>query len=986
MTRKHLSVLLGVLFSCSAPIVGPCVAQSTASPSAQQPMDPDYASSVKEWTTKPEFSSPLVDHLPKSTTVPSPKDILGHHIGAPKQLTYYTEILRYYNALAAKSPRVKIINIGKTEEGRDSVIVFVGSEDSLAHLDDDRKNLARLADPRGLSPVEAKDLIAHTKPIYTLSGGLHSAELGPPEMLMELAYRLVTEDSPMIQKIRDNVIVAIMPVADPDGRDRSIDWYFRHNVDVTDYEKMTGVPYWGMYIKHDDNRDINYATLANQNFLKWYLDWHPPIMHDLHESVPYLYIYTGQAPQNPLWDPIVYGELPMLGNWDMSQLTKYGMPGVWNHGYVDAWSPGYVAIMSTNHNGMMRFYEIFGNAGATTMKRTLGPPGGAEAAAGGGGGGRAGRGGAAAATTPAAGSTPAPAATAAATPAPAAATAGGGGMNDFTSRTWFRPNPPYKEVMWSMRNNTNYAETGVLNSLEFISRFPDTTLENFYTKSQHALDAGTKDAPFGFVIPADNEDPTRVAFVVHILRMQGIEVGRAKAAIKLADGDYPAGSLVVKTNQPYGPLAKTLMIKQVDPNPELTTYDDSAWTMSLMTNTVIKATTDIAVQKVATDVVDSPNGDYTVAGKVKDSASAAFYAVPDHGSPNMVTLRYGLKDASIKIAEASFKEGDTTYPAGTFLVAPAAGSSLKPLATKLGLDVFALGKDPKVATHDAGLPRVAIFSTWTGTQDVGWVRFTFDQYKVPYDLIFKERVLQGNLGKDYDVIVIPTQVRNAKQLITDIPKSKTPLDYVKSDKFKFLGDYGSSPDISGGMGVAGVVEFDKFTEAGGILVTLGNSSFFAPDFGLTPTIDAAAPSARLYAPGPVVEAEILHPENPIFYGYSSKTVPVRYANGPLLRVPTDMTRTNVLMRFPGGDRSVLSGLFNGADEIRNRPALVVAPVGKGEAVMFATNPIWRWQNMGEYRMMFNTLLNFRNLAPPPAPAAGRGDRTTETGTDGASTP
>jgi len=283
-------------------------------------------------------------------------------------------VLRYYDTLAAHSPRVKVLRIGKTEEGRDSVIVFVGSEDSISHLEENRRNLARIADPRGLTDAEAHDLIAKTKPIYTLSGGLHSAELGPPEMLMELAYRLATEDSPLIQKIRSNVIVAIMPVADPDGRDRSIDWYYAHNVDITDYEKMTGVPYWGKYTKHDDNRDINYAGMANQNFLKWYLEWHPPIMHDLHESVPFLYIYSGQAPQNPLWDPIVYGELPMLSNWDMSRLTSYGMPGVWTHGYVDAWSPGYVAIMATNHNGLMRFYEIFGNAGATTMDRTLYQP------------------------------------------------------------------------------------------------------------------------------------------------------------------------------------------------------------------------------------------------------------------------------------------------------------------------------------------------------------------------------------------------------------------------------------------------------------------------------------------------------------------------------------------------------------------------------------------------------------------------------------
>jgi hypothetical protein len=905
---KHLPVLLFALLAAS---------------SSAQTMDPDYAARVKEWTTKPEFLSPLVDHLPASSTVPSPKEFLGHHIGAPKELTYYADVLRYYDALAAHSGRVKVMHIGKTEEGRDSVIVFVGSEDSIAHLEDNRKNLARLADPRGLTDTAAHDLIAKTKPIYTLSGGLHSAELGPPEMLMELAYRLVTEDSPLIQKIRSEVIVAIMPVADPDGRDRSIDWYFAHNVDVTNYEKMSGVPYWGKYTKHDDNRDINYAGMANQNFLRWYLDWHPPIIHDLHESVPFLYIYSGQAPQNPLWDPIVYGELPMLSNWDMSQLTKYGMPGVWTHGYVDAWSPGYVAIMATNHNGLMRFYEIMGNAGATTMQRTISQPN------------------------------------------PAILGGGGGPGGDATKRQWYRPNPPYKDVLWSMRNNTNYAETGVLTSLQFAAAFPQVILENYYVKSRNAVTAGTKDAPFGFIVPADQEDPTRVAFVIHILRMQGIEVGRAKAAIKLSDGDYPAGSLIVKSNQPYGPLAKTLLGKQTDPDPELTTYDDSAWTMALMTNTVIKPTKDIAVQAIATDPIDQ----YAPAGTVKDVPAAAVYAVPDHGSPNMVTLRYGLKDTHIQIAEKPFTVQGTTFPAGTFLVPATAASTLKPMAAELGLNLVGLPASPQIATHEAALPRLAIFSTWAGTQDVGWVRYTFDQYKVPYDLIFKERVLQGNLAKDYDVILIPNQARSAKALVMDIPKADKPLAYQKTDKFKFLGDYGSSDDISGGMGAVGVVEFQRFTESGGLLVTLGTSSAFPTDFGLTPTIDTSNPSARFYAPGPIVEAEITHPENPIFYGYSAKTLPVRYANGPLLRMSSEMDKKNVLMRFPGGEKSVLSGLFNGPDDIKGRAAVVVTPLGKGEVVMFTTNPIWRWQNMGEYRMMFNTLLNFRNLAPAPATAS-----------------
>jgi hypothetical protein len=211
-----------------------------------------------------------------------------------------------------------------------------------------------------------------------------------------------------------------------------------------------------------------------------------------------------------------------------------------------------------------------------------------------------------------------------------------------------------------------------------------------------------------------------------------------------------------------------------------------------------------------------------------------------------------------------------------------------------------LAAPPKVAPHEAALPRLAIFSTWAGTQDVGWVRYTFDQYKLPYDLIFKERVLQGDLAKDFDVVLIPNQARSAKALVVDIPKSDKPLAYKKTAKFKFLGDYGSSDDILGGMGAAGVVELQKFIEAGGLLVTLGTSSAFPPEFGLAPKINTSNPGARFYAPGPIVEADIIHPENAIFYGYSAKTVPVRYANGPLCRMSEEMDKRDVL-RFPGGE-------------------------------------------------------------------------------------
>lgn len=420
-----------------------------------QVQDQEFADLVKQWTTGPEFMSPLVDHLPKMKGIPSPKDVLGYHIGMPKRLTHTADIYKYYRALAEVSKRVRVFTAGQTDEGRECVVVAIASEENIANLDRDRKDLARLADPRGTDDLQAKEIISRAKPIYMFTAGLHSAETGPPEMLMELAYRLVAEDTPLFDRIRRNTVVMIAPVFEPDGRDRYVDWYYKNKLsEESETDRIPGPPYWGKYIFHDNNRDINYSQITMRNWLRFYLDWHPPIMHELHESVPFLYTFSGQAPQNPTLDPILYAELPWFSNFEMTKMIGYGMPGVWTHGFVDMWSPGYLGFMSSNHNGMLRMYETFGNGGANTMKRKVGPPEGA-----------------------------------------------GPGAPVQTTREWYRPLPPYKEVVWSMRNNTNYMETGVLAALELASSFPQVILENFYHKSRNSVESGKKDAPFGYVIP-----------------------------------------------------------------------------------------------------------------------------------------------------------------------------------------------------------------------------------------------------------------------------------------------------------------------------------------------------------------------------------------------------------------------------------------------------------------------------------------------------
>jgi hypothetical protein len=903
--------------------------------------DPDFARAVKEWTTRPEFSSPLVDHLPKAAGIPSPKDVLGHHIGEPKKLTYYADILRYYRALAAATPRVTVLPIGRSNEGRELVVVFVGADDTIRHLDTYRGYLAQLADPRKIDAAQAAEIVAKAKPIYHLSGGLHSGEVGPSEMLMELAYRLAVEDSPLVKQIRDNVIVSITPVADPDGRDRNVDWYYAYGINETEGRTTgAGVPYWGKYVFHDDNRDINYSQVEMRALLDWYLQWHPPIMHDLHQAQTLLYTFSGQAPQNPNLDPILFGELPMMANFEMAQMAKYGMPGVWTHGYVDMWSPGYLAFMSSNHNGMIRMYEIQGTSGANTTKLRLGNP--------------SAPGGRGAATQPDA----------------AAITAG---RSNQAQREWYRPWPATGEFDWSLRNNTNYGETGVLTALQYTSQFPKVILENFYVKSRNSVETGRKETVAGYLIPAGQRDETRIALLVNMLRMQGIEVGRAKSEVKLKEGAFPAGSYVVKRDQPYSRLAKILLEKQVYPDPGLRTYDDASWTMGLMSHADVREIADKAILDVAVDPVIEAKlaGTFTNAAPGSD-ASGAVFVVPHFGSNNMITLRYRLKDLKVQAAEQEFKNGETTFPAGSFIVTGGA-AKLRAAVEALGLTAVAFPAPPSVPMHDLDLPRIAMYSTWGSTQDVGWVRYAFDKFEVPFDLVYKEQVRRGDLKSKYDVIVIPSQAGTAKRLVFDIEPRGTPIAYKKSERFRNLGMYGESDDITGGMGLEGVAEIDKFVKAGGVLVTLGASSFLPAEFGLTPNIDAARTSAQFYSPGAIIDAEILRPEHPIFYGYDRKTIPVRYANGPLLTVQTGAnpfdgppavpppTPQSVLMRYPGGDDHVLSGLMRGAAEIRNRPAIVDQPSGKGRVVLFAGNPCYRWQNFGEFNMLFNTLLNFDDL-------------------------
>ncbi|MEO8747770.1 MAG: M14 family zinc carboxypeptidase, partial [Rhodanobacter sp.] len=481
-----------------APLVCACAAALTllfsSLASAQQAVDQAYTNQIRKTLEDPRISTELVDYLPASDTVPSPLKVLGHIIGEPGVLDRTTDIYKYFDALAAASPRVKVWRIGKTEEGRDMILVAIADEATIKDLDKYRNMAAALGDPRKTTPEQARELIHSAKPIYYITSGIHSPEFGGPEMLMELGYRLAVDTSPFISNIRDHVITLITPVIEPDGRDKAVDtWYFNKKL-PKGAEKLP-LMYWGKYVQHDNNRDgMGQFLKLTQHTTQAVLDWHPTVLHDLHEAQTYLYSSTGTGPYNEAVDPITVNEWWKLATNDVLEMTKRGVPGVWTYGFYDGWTPNYLFFIAHTHNAIGRFYEVQSYGPDNYVVKP---------------------------------------------------------DKTVTSREWFRPNPPLATINWGPRNNTNIQESAILFSLANVADDRATYLDDYWRKNQNAVNKG-KDGPItGWVIPAQQRRKADAADAVNELRAQGLEVSIAKSAFTAGKVSVLPGDYVIRGDQPY---------------------------------------------------------------------------------------------------------------------------------------------------------------------------------------------------------------------------------------------------------------------------------------------------------------------------------------------------------------------------------------------------------------------------------------------------
>jgi hypothetical protein len=912
---------------------------------AQAP-DADYARQIREYTSDPKFLPATVATVPDHPTIPSPRKHFGTIIGAPGVMHRTTDIFAYYRKLAESTARVRVERIGVTEEGRDLLLVSVADEALLADAQRHRDGAARLADPRRTPRAEAETIIASIKPSYYLAGGLHSTEMGSPEMLMELVYRLAVSDDPHIRAIRESVITLVNPVAEPDGRDRQVDWYYRYTKGRKEWDDgfPRGTPYWGKYVFHDNNRDgIQISQALTGAFYKAYFDWHPVIEHDLHESVPLLYISTGTGPYNETIDPITIGEWQLLANHDMTTLTAQGLPGVWTWGFYDGWYPGYALWIANNHNGIGRFYETFGNAGADTYVRDL-------------------------STSRFAGDL-------------------------VTTQQWYRPSPPTRKVRWSARDNVNFMQAGVLSSLSYAAANGQTLLRNFYQKGVNSIEKGRTQAPYAFFIPERQRDPRRMTYLVNQLRRHGIEVHRRAGA------DTARGYLV-RLDQPYRNFAVTLLTKQnfpsTAPNPP---YDDVAWTLGYLYGVDVRAINDKAVARWP-DITTLAD---TVAFNGSVSGSGNRWLVKYRGQSELLPALYWLRSGTPRARAFAIEDriiaAADTFNAGSVLIENAPQEVAGQLAARYGLELRA--HDATVARrHALDLPRIAVYHFWNSTQDEGWVRYTLDQLAIPYTSIDKSDLKRGGLRARFDAVIVPNGPGSLAGMIHEHDRTLGPMPFTRTNEFKSHGTPMSTPDMTGGMGFEGLGELRRFVDEGGLMLTLREASRLAGESGFVREMSPLA-LGQLFHPGSVVRVKSRRSNHPILYGYPETfnifrgngslfalnrrdrgmmvlqygTKPAKDEEepkdtGPMLGIPDTAKADSVPARPTStpADPYVLSGMVRNDDVIIGQAAIIDAPVGRGHVIAYTFNPLHRYLNQQDFALVWNALLNWNDLpAKPVAP-------------------
>jgi hypothetical protein len=827
-------------------------------------------------------------------------------MGADGQLAAWPDILRYFEAVARSSDRVRIVEVGPTTEGRRTIAAIVTAPENMAKLEAIRDANRRLSDPRSLTDEQARELAADHRVIVAIGCSIHASEIAATQAANELLYDLATATDARTAAILRDVVLVLLPSLNPDGHTMVVDWYRRYM--GTPFEGSPMPWLYHKYAGHDINRDAFMMNLAESRNLArfFYSEWHPQVfltMHQMGTRGPRLFVPPNYDPIDPNYDPLIWREAGLLGGAMAFELESRGRSGVLSNAMYDYYWPGYEDSAPLGHNTVCMLTEAASVRLASPLKVDAKDLSG--------------------------------------TPK---------GLPAYAPQVNFPD--PWPGGTWRLRDIVDYELDAARGLLAAASAYRQQLVENFFVMGRRAVERGRAGSPFAFIIPPDQGDPWAAARLVNVLIDGAVEVHEAREPFRVGDSSYSSSTVVVLMAQPYRAYAKTLLERQDYPvrrqyqgGPPERPYDVAGWTLPYQMGVkVVRAEQAFELPMLARLERARVQG-----AQVWSEKRPSYYLIDARGTGGAIAANRLLTAALGPSWTMSPVEIDGyRFPAGSLVVGDSkpARAAVQAIANGLGLRVDGVkGKLPPRLLPLARA-RVGLYKPWTANVDEGWTRLVLEQYEFPFRSLSDADIRRGGLRALIDIVILPSAA--SQQLIAGNKAESVPQEYT------------------GGLGTDGVAALKAFVEEGGTLVCLDSSASFAIDALKLPVKNVLRElrPEQFFCPGSVLRLE-LEPDQPLSFGMPAETAAffsfgsayeiAEAPSGGAGGAKGNQAGISVVGRYAARD-VLMSGWLEGEAAIAGRPAVIEARVGRGRAVLIGFRAQHRGQSLATFRLLFNAIL------------------------------
>jgi hypothetical protein len=862
---------------------------------------------------------PLVAELAAQgpAALPTPERFFGFRMGADRKLANWDKLLEYYQLLAKGTDRMKLVELGKSSEGRPYIALFISSPANLAGLEDYRKLNATLGDPRGVPQADVDRAIATGKAVIIQTFALHSSEVAAAQTAAEFVHDSVTRNDVEATRIRDEVISIVVPSINPDGTQMIADWYMKY---VGTEHEAAPLPWlYQKYAGHDNNRDGFALNLPeSRNLAKiLYREWLPQAYVDHHQmgaTNARLYIPPYAEPIRPDGDPLVWREMSWWGAHMGTQLEAAGKTGVVGAAIYSGW--GHMGF-----HWITPFHNIAGMLTESASARL-------------------------------------------ATPMflhPDQLRGGPRNLPAYESQT----NMPsvWPGGWWRVRDIVEQQKIAAWATVDLAARNRETVLRNMFLKASRQVERGKTGKVKAYVIGAGQHDPLTVRKLVNMLMDSGVEVHESTAAF-VADGRaFGTGSFVVTMAQPKQALVRWMLgrtfypdntyTRDRDDNP-IRPYDMSTDTfgefMGVKSDPVSEAVTapltriTTRLAPPSTVAAPAPRG-YVLDGRSNDSYRAVFL---------LLGKGIAVRRASEGLPDGRIRAGDFLVPPGDFAA----------IARQAGVDFVAVTIPVPANLATLAAPRIGLFQRYRGgNMDEGWTRLLFEQFDVPFTSVKDGDLKAGGLNGKFDVIVLPADSITA---MTGEDPPARPGGGAGGGGGEGGEGGGAAQRLTpaefrSGFGADGVKALQAFVDGGGTLVTFGQAGDLAIQRFSLPVrnVVAGVPAKEFWSPGSTLRVRYAN-DQPLAFGMPAEGLALFMAGSQAYEVTSTERSQDVAILATYVDRDLLqSGWLLGEQVIARKAAAVAVKQGKGQVVLIGFRPQNRAQTHGTFKMVFNALLTAR---------------------------